>query len=428
MWIPNPEDTVFVVISFEGPDPYSQAGGLGVRVTGLTRALAACGFAVHCFFLGDPERPPREQHGSLMLYRWGQWISQYHRHGVYHGEWEKRGDMERSLAPFLIEEIALPALASGRRVVVLAEEWHTTSTLIQISDALHERGLRKDAVLFWNANHRIGLHHVDFSRLGYVATLTTVSRFMKHFFWTYGIDPIVIPNGLDPSAFDPVSERDREMVSQVGGFPLLVKVGRFDPDKRWLMALEAVSRLKAEGLKPRLLMRGGMEPHGAEVMGRARQLGLSVEDLFVPGAVDHRAALTAIAEAPEADIVNLRFFLPGSVLPVLYRAADAVLVNSGFEPFGLVGLEVMAAGGIAIMGATGEDYAEPFVNGLVLQRDDPAELAELARYVLDHPNRAAEWRVQAQKTAESYRWENVLDQLRFQIGVADELTRRAQSV
>ena len=32
--------TVFVVLSFEGPDVYSQAGGLGVRVKGLSRTVA----------------------------------------------------------------------------------------------------------------------------------------------------------------------------------------------------------------------------------------------------------------------------------------------------------------------------------------------------------------------------------------------------
>ncbi|AEJ39995.1 glycosyl transferase group 1 [Sulfobacillus acidophilus TPY] len=425
MWIPTPEDTVFIVISFEGPDPYSQAGGLGVRVTGLTRALAARGFPVHFFFLGDPDLPPREQSGTLTLYRWGQWISRYHRQGVYSGEWEKRGDMEQSLTPFVTDTIAEPAFQQQKRVVVLAEEWHTASIVIQLSDTWHAQGYRDKALFLWNANHRMGLHHVDFSRLGYVATLTTVSRFMKHLFWNFGIDPVVIPNGLDASAFEPVNPSEVLKVRRVGGAPLLVKVGRFDPDKRWIMALEAMARLKAEGLAPRLLMRGGMEPHGAEVMGRARALGLSVTEITLSGTVDHHMALNTIAEAPAADIVHLRFFLPASILPVLYRAADAVLVNSGFEPFGLVGLEVMAAGGVAITGATGEDYAQPFVNSLVLQRDNPAELAALIRYIGDHPTEVEHWRAEAQQTARSYQWDHVLNQLTFQIGVADRLSGQA---
>jgi hypothetical protein len=33
----------FHVLSFEGPDPYAQAGGIASRITGLTQALAAAG-------------------------------------------------------------------------------------------------------------------------------------------------------------------------------------------------------------------------------------------------------------------------------------------------------------------------------------------------------------------------------------------------
>jgi len=32
----TPENTVFVIVSFEGRDPYSLAGGLGVRVANLS--------------------------------------------------------------------------------------------------------------------------------------------------------------------------------------------------------------------------------------------------------------------------------------------------------------------------------------------------------------------------------------------------------
>lgn len=40
----------FVILCFEGPDPYSQAGGLGVRVTHLSETLAKLGFTTHLFF------------------------------------------------------------------------------------------------------------------------------------------------------------------------------------------------------------------------------------------------------------------------------------------------------------------------------------------------------------------------------------------
>jgi hypothetical protein len=42
------------VLAFEGPDLYAQAGGVSSRVMGLTEALAAAGFEIHLWFVGDP--------------------------------------------------------------------------------------------------------------------------------------------------------------------------------------------------------------------------------------------------------------------------------------------------------------------------------------------------------------------------------------
>ncbi len=65
---------------------------------------------------------------------------------------------------------------------------------------------------------------------------------------------------LDP--VDPIHLATfREIVSE--RFPLL-KIGRFDPDKRWMSAAEAVERLKGLGVPVLWLMRGGMEPHGRD--------------------------------------------------------------------------------------------------------------------------------------------------------------------
>ena len=79
--------TSFVILSFEGPDLYSHAGGIGSRVDELSRTLAARGFETHLFFIGDPALPAHEVsvNGNLHLHRWCQWISAYHRGGVYDG-------------------------------------------------------------------------------------------------------------------------------------------------------------------------------------------------------------------------------------------------------------------------------------------------------------------------------------------------------
>jgi glycosyltransferase involved in cell wall biosynthesis len=62
---------------------------------------------------------------------------------------------------------------------------------------------------------------------------------------------------------------------------------------------------------------------------------------------------------------------------VLFQGVDAVLANSRHEPFGVVGLEAMAAGGVVCTGGSGEDYAVPSHNALVLETEDPEEFLGL---------------------------------------------------
>ena len=100
------QEITFVVLSFEGPDAYSHAGGLGSRVTELVNALSNMGFETHLFFVGDPNLPGHEclKKGKLHFHRWCQWISQYHTGGVYDGEEGKLYDWERSLPDWLEKE------------------------------------------------------------------------------------------------------------------------------------------------------------------------------------------------------------------------------------------------------------------------------------------------------------------------------------
>ncbi len=97
------------------------------------------------------------------------------------------------------------------------------------------------------------------------------------------------------------------------------------------------------------------------------------------------------------------------LISVFYTAADAVLANSGHEPFGLVGLEVMAAGGIAFVGTTGEDYAVPFLNCIALDTDDPTEINIGLDFLRRHPDVVERMRSDAQETAESFSWKNVVE-------------------
>ncbi len=198
----TPRNTVFVVLCFEGPDGYSTAGGLGVRVDNLAATLAHKGYTTHLFFIGDPDRPGEElrENGKLILHRWCQWISRHHPNGVYDGEEDKLRDFNDSIPQFVKDYVVKPAAAAGKLVVVLGEEWHTTEVMCRVSDILWQHGLRNNAVLFWNANNTFSFHRINWGRLSYTTTITTVSRYMKHIMWEYGVNPLVIPNGIPRGA------------------------------------------------------------------------------------------------------------------------------------------------------------------------------------------------------------------------------------
>ena len=111
----SPENTLFVMLCFEGPDVYSTAGGLGTRVSELSEALAAKGYTTHLIFIGDPYKPSTELRldGRLILKRWSQWVSKYYPNGVYDGEEQKLYDYNESVPYHIFSEIVRPAANAG---------------------------------------------------------------------------------------------------------------------------------------------------------------------------------------------------------------------------------------------------------------------------------------------------------------------------
>ncbi len=405
----KPRSPVFILLSFEGPDRYALAGGLGARVSGLAGALAQEGYETHLFFIGSPELAGHEvvPGSTLHLHRWCQWISKYHPEGVYDGEEGKLNDWNRSL-PRWLEENLFPALmAEGRPVIVIGEEWHTAWSMVDVARRAAARGW-SGVRCFWNANNTFGFARIPWAALQEAVTITSVSRFMKHEMWRFGVDPLVIPNGIPAEWFDPCDRAAVYSLKKVTARRLLLsKVARWDPDKRWIMALDAVADLKAHGEQPLFVARGGKEAHGQEVAARAQALGLT-SSAITCGDGTQKSLCRSIAAACAADIVLVQSPLSRAQLQLLYRASDGVLANSGFEPFGLVGLEAMACGGLSFLGATGEDYATPGFDAISVQTNSPGELVRQLLHLRGRPQAAARMRRQARQTAERFTWAEVI--------------------
>ncbi|HVD03013.1 MAG TPA: glycosyltransferase family 4 protein [Candidatus Dormibacteraeota bacterium] len=398
----------FAVISMEGPDPYSQAGGLGVRVAHLSRALAAAGYPTSLFFVGDPALPAHEVRQGVDLYRLAQEVSRSYPKGIYDGEEVKRAHLAGHFPQELVHGWAAPALEAGLTPILLFEEWHTAAWTKSVSDLLWRSGVRDRCLLVWNANNQFGFDTIDWPALAYTAAVTTVSRYMRVLLQTRGIDPIVIPNGIPEAALErPNSEQVARIRRAAGGRPIVLKIGRFHPDKRWQQAIRSMALLRRAGVAVRMVARGGGEEYGRELMAEATSIGLNVSR-WTGSIGDPHELARAISSAPEADVLELASFLPEALLPYLYASSVAVLANSGFEPFGLVGLETMAAGGVTVVGATGEDYARHLHNSFVVQTDDPGELAGgISRLAGDAALRSS-IRRNGRSTARTYTWPEVI--------------------
>jgi glycosyltransferase involved in cell wall biosynthesis len=404
-----PSRLQFHLLSFEGPDAYARAGGIATRIVGLTHALAERGFDTHLWFVGDPSLPGIECAGNLTLHRWCQWISEHHPNGVYEGEDGKCWDYTRSLPPALWRDHLLPCIGTGGRAVVLAEEWHTADAVVHLDGLLRAAHARDRVSLFWNANNTFGFERIDWQALSRAATLTTVSRYMRQKMWAQHVDPLVIPNGLgDESFLSPDEAAVQALMQSFEGRVLLTKVARWDPDKRWLLAVDTVTELKRRGQRPVLVARGGKEAHGHDVLARAYASGLRIVERAIGGGGE-RGLVECLRETDEVDVVVLKDHLDPAGRAALFRASDAVLANSGHEPFGLVGLEAMAVGGLACTGGSGEDYAVDGENALVLQTNDPREFVHLFERTRRSSEDGRALRTAGMHTARQYAWNRVLD-------------------
>lgn len=414
----TPAQVEFIVLSFEGPDLYSLIGGLGVRATELATTLAELGFRVRLYFIGDPTMPYTESHiaGRLSYHRWAQWISAHHPGGVYDGEESKIADFTESIPDHLLDDIIGPNAAKGKVTVVLAEEWHTTGAVIRLAQGAISRGLHRHSLILWNANNTFGFHTIDWQALRLSCAITTVSRYMKHLMSDLGLNPLVIPNGI-PERWHQEIDRDsvaalrRTFQSEQCPQPIvLAKVGRYHPDKRWLMAMEVVGLLKRAGYQPKIIIRGSKDPHRIAILEKAFEQGLVWAEISPPK-VTFRQICQELKRNLDADVFELDFFVPEEFLRVLYAGSDAVLANSLHEPFGLVGLEVMACTGMAVTGSSGEDYANSFVNCVRIDSDDPREVCVYLKDLLAHPETAQDIRGRARLTSSLYVWELVVQEL-----------------
>jgi D-inositol-3-phosphate glycosyltransferase len=196
----------------------------------------------------------------------------------------------------------------------------------------------------------------------------------------------VIHPGVDHDLFFPILRDEAKAELEIGPGPLLLSVGRIQPLKGIDLAIRATHLLESERAShPTLVIVGGASgPKGEQEEHRLKRLA---ESLGV------------------SDLVRFVGPQPHEALATYYSAADALIVGSYSESFGLTALEAHACGTPVIGTAVGglPDVVDDGGSGFLLSRRDPAIAARHAEQLIDGHIRAR-FRLRAIERAARFSW------------------------
>jgi glycogen synthase len=205
----------------------------------------------------------------------------------------------------------------------------------------------------------------------------------------FDVDPdpvVVLRNGIAPRRWRASSARVRAMRERYApaGAPVLLYFGRLEYEKGVHDLIAALPRIRRAHPGTRLLIAGTGTAHGE----------------LVAAAQGHRVrrSVTFTGHLPDAD------------LAALLRVADAVVLPSRYEPFGIVALEAAAAGA-PLVASTAGGLGEVVLDGetgLSFPPGDVARLATAVGAVLADPAAAARRaRAARKRLGSAFEWSRI---------------------
>jgi len=227
---------------------------------------------------------------------------------------------------------------------------------------------------------------------------------LAQFQWLYKVDTsrvVVIPPGVDPGRFYPIHpDEAKEFVGIPAGSQLLLFVGRIEPLKGIDTLLEAVSILERKGWMAR------------------RSLCLAViggdPDVNPEKMTEEMKRLQELRENLGLDqLVTFLGRRDQDTLPYYYSAAEAVVVPSHYESFGLVALEAMACGTPVVASETGGlvFLVRDGQTGFHVPVGDATALAEKVGLLIRDGDLRARLGRQAVAYAQRFAWPLIADQI-----------------
>jgi len=285
-------------------------------------------------------------------------------------------------------------VARGSVDVVHAHDWVTAHAGITLRETLGARALVATVHATEAGRHQgwlpgplsDAIHSIEHWLVHEADHVITCSQHMRReveqLFSVPGDHLSVVANGIDLRRWRATPaqvSRARDAHGATG--PLVVFVGRLEWEKGAHTLIDALPRLRRRipGVRAVIAGRGG-HAHELEAQVRARRLGRTV------------------------DFVG---WLPERELHGLIAAADALVIPSLYEPFGLVALEGAALGAPLVVARTGglAEFVEEGVTGRLFEPGDVEGLAAAVTAAISEP--AASGRMAGaarERLATSYGW------------------------
>jgi D-inositol-3-phosphate glycosyltransferase len=394
-------------------------GGMNVYVRDLTRYLGPLGIQVDVFTRSQDEHVPHVLHdlryGNRVVHvRAGPEIPLPKQELVNHIPEFIAGIEDFAVSKNLrYDLIHSHYWTSGLAALELADLWD-----VPVIHMFHTLGVMKQRVAQAEDNledeNRMQGEQEILRRVDRVvaATLAELAQLQ----WLYQANTkkiAVIPPGVDLSRFYPIPpDEAKEFIGVPPCDRMLLFVGRIEPLKGIDTLLDAICLMRDEGVfKERSLclsIIGGdpeVDPNGMSAeMSR-------IQDLRAEHGLD--------------DLVTFLGKRSQDTLPYYYSAAEAVVVPSQYESFGMVALEAMACGTPVVASQVGglAFLVQDGVTGFTVPTSDPGALAERLTALIEDPGLRKRMGEDAASFAREYSWDVIARQI---VKLYEEVHKRKQ--
>jgi len=287
---------------------------------------------------------------------------------------------------------------SGIAALELKKDWD-----IPVVNMYHTLGLMKQRVAR-NAEEAEGSYRIEGERRVLKEADCIIAATQAEFAqlqWLYQADTskiIIVPPGVDTTHFYPIAKDEAKAYI---GIPqkdrMILFVGRIEPLKGIDTLIQSIALIREQGVLDRhcclcLSIIGG-DPN-------AEYGDLSAE----------MARLMTLCE--EHGLVDFVTFLGRrgqDSLPYYYSAAEAVVMPSHYESFGMVALEAMACGTPVIASEVGglAFLVQDRVSGFHFPAEDPVALGDRLTEIIENQELREKMSQQATELARGYGWQKI---------------------